>query len=126
MIVITEVPERVTGSRATSGSAQRDIATTEWMGQQFRAVSGNGACMALARQLVEAGCPDQEWMTQTAAGKPSLKGPSLHRLAQLTITGGLVRRNYAPIPAFRPLWAGAGRRRAGRPHQPYRDGRRGL
>jgi len=44
--------------------------------------------MALARVLVEAGAPDQPWRVP---GR--LHGPSLHRLARLTVTetGGGVR-----------------------------------
>jgi hypothetical protein len=50
----------------------------------FEAGSRYGATMAVARQLVEAGCPDQPWEAGRP-GKRDLIGPSLHRLARLTV-----------------------------------------
>lgn len=41
--------------------------------------------MALARQLVAAGYRDGPWQAVGRDGKPRLVGPSLHRLAKLTI-----------------------------------------
>ena len=63
---------------------RQDAATAVWDGKTYQATSRHGATMALARQLVAAGCPDQPW----EAGRPGrrdLFGPSIHGLAQLTI-----------------------------------------
>ncbi len=48
------------------------------------AVSRHGATMALARALVAAGVPDGPWQAERN-GVPVLRGPSLHRLAGLTV-----------------------------------------
>lgn len=100
MIVIAEYPEPVTGSRATTGGKQRDIATTHWGGKLWRVVSANGASMALARQLVEAGCPDQDFVTTTIDGQEALRGKSLHRWAQLMIVEGNRGLRRVPFRQF--------------------------
>lgn len=69
------------------GRASRiEVATAEWNGQRFQARSGTSGVMALARMLVAAGAPDGPWRALTVEGKPSTHGPSLHRLAELTIS----------------------------------------
>ena len=50
-----------------------------------RAESRHGATMALARILVAGGVPDGPWQAERN-GVPVMRGPSLHRLAGLTIT----------------------------------------
>ena len=64
-----------------AGRESRDIAECEWRGQRYTAASSHGAAMALARQLVAAGAPDQPWCVP---GR--LHGRSLHGLARLTVT----------------------------------------
>lgn len=69
------------------GTTQRDEGTAEWSGKAYRAVASHGVTMALARQLVADGCPDQRWQA-FHNGAPSLQGPSLHGLAKLSVTEG--------------------------------------
>ncbi len=84
-------------ARYTSQGGRRDCATCEWWGRRFEAVSRHGATMALARLLVEAGCPDLPWEAGRP-GKRDMFGPSLHRLAGLT-----VEENDHHGPVFRPF-----------------------
>ena len=82
--------------QTTPKDGQVDTAEAEWDGRVFRAASSHGASMALARQLVAAGCPDQPWHVP---GR--LHGRSLHRLARLTIeegADGLRFRRYRETP----------------------------
>lgn len=69
-------------SRALDGA---DIAGANLGGRTVRAVSRRGATMALARRLVAAGCADQPWQAVGVDGRLRFHGPSLHRLAGLTI-----------------------------------------
>jgi hypothetical protein len=62
-------------------------ATATWSGRNFSARTQSGVTMALARELVAAGCPDQAWQAERA-GAVALFGPSLHRLALLTVSEG--------------------------------------
>jgi hypothetical protein len=62
-----------------------DQATATWQDQQFIATSTHGSSMALARKLVAAGCPEQPWEAYSPGGQRLFFGPSLHRLAGLTI-----------------------------------------
>jgi hypothetical protein len=62
-----------------------DIAEAEHDRQPFRAVSRHGATMALARLLKAAGVPDGPWQAIGTDGRLRFYGPSLHRLAALTI-----------------------------------------
>jgi len=76
------------------------VAEATWNGQTYRAASSHGATMALARQLVAAGCPDQLWRVP---GR--LHGRSLHGLAKLTIeegADGLRFRRYRENTRFLP------------------------
>jgi len=84
---------------AQRGGPQTDQATAEWEGQSFIARSWHGVTMALARQLVGAGCPDQPWEAHNAEGQRLLFGSSLHRLAQMTIGGDRFGR-YQERPDF--------------------------
>ena len=103
MICITLAPDEISRSGATTGAAQPDRAATIWNGHTFTARSAHGASMAVARQLVVAGCPDQPWQAVSPAGQRLLHGGSLHRLARLAVseTDGRTRIvPYAPDPRF--------------------------
>ncbi len=71
------------------GGGYVETASCEWAGQRFEARSRSSAIMELARQLVAAGAPDGRWRSVTTEGEPSAYGPSLHRLARLTIKEGV-------------------------------------
>jgi hypothetical protein len=62
-------------------------ATAEWSGRDFSARTKSGVTMALARELVTAGCPDQEWQAKRSGGV-ALFGRSLHCLSLLTVNEG--------------------------------------
>jgi hypothetical protein len=70
-------------SRST-GSGQMDRASAIWNGRTFEAESRSGAICMLARQLVEAGCPDEPWEA-VRNGQVALHGKSLHGVAKLTV-----------------------------------------
>jgi hypothetical protein len=74
------------------------MATTTYNGLLYVTASANGATMALARQLVAAGCPDQPWEARNAEGQRTVYGSSLHALARTTISkdGRFVR--WQPRP----------------------------
>lgn len=101
MISIVVIPGVPSKAGAVSGAAPSDVATATWNGVTFTTSSAHGACMALARELVAAGCPDQPWQTTDEDGKRSLHGPSLHGLARLTIKGDRFAR-WRPYPEKRP------------------------
>jgi hypothetical protein len=64
----------------------RDTATCDWQGTAYSTTTRHGACMALARRLCGAGAPDGPWVgVDPQTGVERLHGPSLHRLAGLTI-----------------------------------------
>lgn len=65
--------------------AVTDVAKCEWSGQCFKAESRHGVTMALARQLIVAGAPDGHWEAYGRNGHLRLSGPSIQRLAALTI-----------------------------------------
>jgi hypothetical protein len=93
MITMTDYPVRTTSNR------QIDECRCVWDYREWYARLGAGAPMELARMLVEAGCPDQPWETRTRTGTRSLFGPSLQRLARLTLErerGGIERAQYHP------------------------------
>lgn len=78
-----------------------DCAEAEYAGQRYTAASRTGVTMALARELVRAGCPDGEWEAVGSDGRLRLYGRSLYRLARLTITEGEQRPRlvaYAEAP----------------------------
>ena len=99
-----------------ASSARQDAATAEWNGQRFEAVSRHGALMALARRLIDAGCPDLPWEAGRP-GKRDLFGSSLHRLGRLTVgesdsgSGPVIRRwsqnTHFPMQRLRQDGAGA-------------------
>ncbi len=106
MITITMVPgpiPKAAPPKQNRSPPQTDIATATWNGQPFQARSASGATMALARQLLAAGCPDQPWLCLNADGQPILRGKSLHRLATLTLKEtdrGLSFGRYQERPDF--------------------------
>lgn len=68
----------------------RDRAAAIWNHGAFVVTSTHGVTMALARDLVAAGCPDQPWQAVGRDQPPAewhrrLAGPGLHRLA-LTVS----------------------------------------
>ena len=69
-------------------------------GVLYTAQSAHGASMALARQLVAAGCPDEPWEARTPEGQRTVYGSSIHQLARTTIdsNGRFVR--WRPHPGF--------------------------
>lgn len=79
-----------------------DLAECHWSGQTFRAEGRTGVEMALARKLVAAGAPDGRWASFWPSGLPSMRGPSIARLATLAVAetdrDGLVVRRYVPHP----------------------------
>jgi hypothetical protein len=85
-----------------------ETAWAEWGGQRFDARSRSSAVMELARCLVAAAAPDGPWRSVTAADTPSTFGPSLHRLARLTVEEGerpprirpFKERSVETMPAF--------------------------
>lgn len=66
--------------RSKTPSATPHIARAEGL----EAKSANGATMALARKLVEAGYPDQPWEARGVDGMVRLYGKSLHGLAGIS------------------------------------------
>ncbi|MDE2463671.1 MAG: hypothetical protein KGO02_08165 [Alphaproteobacteria bacterium] len=67
------------------GGASFDIATTEVGGKVYEAESKNGSTMRLARQMVQDGLPDGAWQVVNDQGHVRFYGPSLYRLAKLTV-----------------------------------------
>jgi hypothetical protein len=68
-----------------------DIATTTSNGRVFTEQSRASAICQLARALVAAGIPDQPWLAYAANGTLSMRGPSIHRMAELTIKDSPLR-----------------------------------
>ncbi len=67
----------MTARYSQSGSVhgrRQDVATAEWNGQRFEAVSRPGATMKLSRALVEAGCPDQALDQPAGIGRADRSG----------------------------------------------------
>jgi hypothetical protein len=60
-------------------------ATARWSGREFSARTQGGVTMALARELVAAGVPDQPWQA-ARDGKVVMTGPSLTGVAALAIS----------------------------------------
>ncbi len=71
------------------------IASAAWASRQFTARTQGGVTMALARELVAAGCPDQPWQA-TRGDMVVMRGPSLARLAAIRVTDG----DEGPGPRF--------------------------
>jgi hypothetical protein len=80
-----------------------DIIRAEWNGAEYegRATHYGGSALGrAARELVETGCPDDEWQMVGPEGDRRLFGGSLHGLAKLTINRE--RRAVGPV---RPVCA---------------------
>jgi len=58
-------------------------ATASWGDELIEAVTRVRPLALLARKLLDAGCPDQEWQVVTDEG-PAMCGGSLATLAQMT------------------------------------------
>ncbi len=65
-----------------------DTAEATHGGELYRATSRHGCTMALARQIVAAGAPDQPWQAIGPDGAVWFRGASLHNLSRLTIEDG--------------------------------------
>jgi hypothetical protein len=103
VITITLCPQKPTAKQAVTGVAIPDRATTVWGGRPFEARSAHGASMALARELVAAGCQDQPWEARTPGGERTVYGNSLYALARTTIeesSGGPRFRRFVERPDF--------------------------
>jgi hypothetical protein len=85
VIRITTFPGTLSPAGAASGAAAPDHASASWDGVEFTTSTKSGACAALARRLVAAGCPDQPWEAYSPSGQRLLFGRSLHRLAATTL-----------------------------------------
>ena len=83
--------------------------TAEVDGVIYRAKSTHGATSELCRVLVEAGIPDGPWEARRN-GRVAFSGPSIHRMATLTMTEGIAQPlryvKWAPFP--RDVFAIAG------------------
>ena len=75
----------ITRHQAPAGKTH-ETASATWNGRVFQASSANGATMALARQLVAAGCPDQPWEACGIDQQRRFYGQRLHRLAKLSVS----------------------------------------
>jgi hypothetical protein len=76
-----------TTSNPSAGGSLIDHATADWRGQTFAAHSKSGIVPAMARVLIEAGCPDQAWRAERD-GAVVMSGPSLARVALLSVSDG--------------------------------------
>ena len=82
-VTITLTPRYIRSGDYTG--TRIDLARCTWKGRTLETASRHGASMVLARQLVAAGCPDQPYEARDADGRLLFFGPSLYRLARLTI-----------------------------------------
>ena len=78
-MLITIHPSRPTRS------GQIDRVSADWNGRTFEVEAKSGAICAIARQLVEAGCPDEAWQAERG-GQVAIRGKSLHGVAKLTVS----------------------------------------
>jgi hypothetical protein len=62
-----------------------DVALAELAGQDVRAESRSGAELAICREVVLLGLPDDEWQTIFGEGRVGLTGKSIHRAALLMV-----------------------------------------
>jgi hypothetical protein len=73
---------------ARGTSAPWDTARVEIDGTILLVRSRASAVCKLARLLRDQGVPDQPWNAVTRSGKPSVRGRSLHAMAERTISEG--------------------------------------
>ena len=86
MITMTVREGKLSAQAAKTGSPLPDIAETAWNASAYDTRSKTGAVFALARKLVDAGCPDQPWETRGDDGQRRLHGSSLHAIARLSVS----------------------------------------
>jgi len=84
--ILNHGPAEYVNEAGSKRATRIEVAFCVWDGRRFEARSSKSAIMKLARMLVGAGAPDAEWRSFTAAGTPSMSGPSIHRLAKLTVS----------------------------------------
>jgi hypothetical protein len=73
------------------------------LGRLLEVSSTTAAACALARLLVQSGCEDSAWETRGQDGRRRLYGPSLHRLAKMTVAddeSGARFRKWEQHPGF--------------------------
>lgn len=84
-----------------AATARFEHAEAVWRGQTYHAKSRNSAICAIARMLLEAGCPDQPWQA-TRGGKIAMTGRSLATMAGRVYVEndqGIRVRKWEPMPA---------------------------
>jgi hypothetical protein len=86
MITMTVREGRLSRSGAATGASVLELASAFETGRLFEVSSTQGATMALARLLCSHGVPDGPYEAVGEDGQ--FHGPSLHRLAKLTVQGG--------------------------------------
>lgn len=80
----------------TQRSDGMDAAECVWNGRTFTATSRNGASMALARVLCDAGAPEGPWEVEDSrTGQKRLYGRSLHGISRMTVKEGEKRPRFA-------------------------------
>lgn len=82
-----------------TANSSMEAASADYGGQTYATKSKTGALCALARALMDAGCPDVAWQA-ARDGVVVLSGTSLHRLAGWAYSDtekGLVRAKWAPF-----------------------------
>jgi hypothetical protein len=102
-IVISVCEGKLSKQGATTGKKVPELAKAVHAGRPWEASSTKGAVCALARLLVQNGVQDCVWETRGEDGKRRLYGPSLRRLAKLTVTDdvrGVNFRKWVPYPGF--------------------------
>lgn len=67
------------------------IASCEWGGQRFKAVSRSSPVSSLCRQLVASGCPALPALLLGQDGKPQMRFRSIHEEADSTMEEGRVQ-----------------------------------
>ncbi len=84
-IVMTVREGKLSRDGAITGAKVPELAQAYLAGRLLEVSSVSGAACALARLLVSAGVADGPWETLGEDGQRRLYGPSLHRLAKLTV-----------------------------------------
>lgn len=85
----------------TGKGASLDVATAIADGRPYEARTRYGATMKIARQMMADGLPDGPWRVVDTEGKLRYSGPSLHRLAGLTVAEN--DRIGPDIRRYRPM-----------------------
>lgn len=98
MITMHLIPHPPSRTGQVTGGEWADQASTTWNGRKFETRSARGASCELARELIAAGAPDGPWQCINEGGRRTIFGPSLHRLAKLTITSDGRFATWKPHP----------------------------